>query len=177
MATSSKPWRSLPLFQEKPAAFLDAVAAYLNSLSALDFQQRSDLAVFKAAELINALIQIRERKEAPDRLGSVLAQASFQQVRRVIRERRLHLGNGEVIDLRDPLIRDLIDEGCRLFHEGKQDAAVYQRALALSAAQCLVLNDQLDEAIDRYVAASSLVFPDSLLDDVRNSFIEAYRTC
>ena len=176
MATPSTSWRSLPLFQQKSPVFIDAVAGYLESLSALTLQQRRDLALFKAAELINALIQIRERKQASDRVGPVLAQASFQQVRRVIRERSLLLSNGEVINLRDPLIRDLIDEGCRLFHAGKQDHDVYQRALALSAAQCLVLNDHLDDAIDRYVAASPLAFPDSLLEAVRSSFVEPYRT-
>ena len=140
-------WRSLPVFREKSPAYLDAVDAYLPALSALSVQQRRDLAVFKAAELLNALIQIRERRQAPDRLGDAFAKASFQRVRQVIRERRIVLQGAELIDLRDPVLRDLIDEGCRLFHAGKTDAAVYQRALALSAAQCLVLNDQLDEAI------------------------------
>ena len=99
MATSSTSWRSLPLFQEKLPDFIDAVAAYLESLNAMTLQQRRDLAVFKAAELINALIEVRERS--------------------------LLLSNGEVIDLRDPLIRELIDEGCRLFHAGKRDEDVY----------------------------------------------------
>lgn len=133
--------------------------------------------MFKAAEAGQCPDSDRERMQAPVRLGPVLAQASFQLVRRLIRVWLLHLTNGEVIDLRDPLIRDLIDEGCRLFYESKQDAARYQRALALSAAQCLLLNDQLDEAIDRYVAATALDFRDSLLDAVRSIFIEAYRTC
>ena len=39
--------------------------------------EREDLAVFKAAELVNALIQIREKKQSPDRFGPELAQASF----------------------------------------------------------------------------------------------------
>ena len=171
-----RPWRSLPVFDEKSPAFLDAVAAYGHALNALSLQQRRDLAVFKAAELLNALIQIRERRQAPDRLGDAVAKASFQRVRQVIRDRRIVLQGGEVIDLRDPALRDLIDEGCRLFHAGRKDAEVYQQALALSAAQCLALNDQLDEGIARYVEGSGLSFPDSLLQAVRTAFIEAYRT-
>ena len=76
-------WRSLPVFREKSPAYLDAVDAYLPALSALSVQQRRDLAVFKAAELLNALIQIRERRQAPDRLGDAFAKASFQRVRQV----------------------------------------------------------------------------------------------
>lgn len=171
-----RPWRSLPVFDEKSPAFLDAVAAYGHALSALSLQQRRDLAVFKAAELLNALIQIRERRQSPDRFGQTLAKASFQRVRQVIRDRRIVLQGGEVIDLRDPVLRDLIDEGCRLFHAGRKDAEVYQQALALSAAQCLALNDHLDEGIARYIEGSGLSFPDSLLQAVRTSFIEAYRT-
>ena len=169
-------WRSLPAFREKSPAYLDAVDAYLPALSALSVQQRRDLAVFKAAELLNALIQIRERRQAPDRLGDAFAKASFQRVRQVIRERRIVLQGAELIDLRDPVLRDLIDEGCRLFHAGRKDDEVYQQALALSAAQCLALNDQLDEGIARYIEGSGLSFPDSLLQAVRTSFIEAYRT-
>lgn len=166
----------MPVFDEKSPAFLDAVAAYGHALSALSLKQRRDLAVFKAAELLNALIQIRERRQAPDRLGDAVAKASVQRVRQVIRDRRILLQGGEVIDLRDPVLRDLIDEGCRLFHAGRKDAEVYQQALALSAAQCLALNDQLDEGIARYVEGSGLSFPDSLLQAVRTAFIEAYRT-
>jgi hypothetical protein len=176
MTPEERPWRSLPVFREKSPAFLDAVAAYWHALNCLSLQQRRELAVFKAAELLNALIQIRERRQAPDRLGEAFAKASFQRVRQVIRDRRMVLEGGEVIDLRDPVIRDLIDEGCRLFHAGRKDADEYQRALALSAAQCLALNDQLDEGIARYAEGSGLSFPDSLLVAVRTSFIEAYRT-
>ena len=176
MAAEVSPWRTLAVFLEKSPGYLDAVEAYLPALRALSLAQRKDLAVFKAAELLNALIQIRERRQAPDRFGPTLAKASFQRVRQVIRDRRILLQGGEVIDLRDPVFRDLIDEGCRLFHAGRKDAEVYQRALALSAAQFWALNDQLDEGIARYVAGSGLTFPDALLQAVRTSFIEAYRT-
>ena len=176
MAAEALPWRTLAVFREKSPGYLEAVDAYLPALRALSEEQRRNLAVFKAAELLNALIQIRERRQAPDRLGDAFAKASFQRVRQVIRDRRIVLQGGEVIDLRDPVLRDLIDEGCRLFHAGRKDAEVYQRALALSAAQCLALNDQLDEGIARYVEGSGLTFPDALLQAVRSSFIEAYRT-
>lgn len=101
--------------------------------------------MFKAAELLNALIQIRERRQAPDRLGDAFAKASFQRVRQVIRDRRIVLQGGEVIDLRDPVLRDMIDEGCRLFHAGRKDAEVYQRALALAAAWLMLRPPQAPE--------------------------------
>lgn len=55
------PGRSLRLFLEKPAVFLDAAAISLDSLSALKSYQQRDLAVFMSAELLNALIQIRDQ--------------------------------------------------------------------------------------------------------------------
>ena len=176
MAAEATSWRTLPVFREKSPGYLEAVEAYLQRLQGLSLEQRRDLAVFKAAELLNALIQIRERRQAPDRLGEAFAKASFKRVRQVIRDRRLVLQGGEVIDLREPVIRELIDEGCRLFHAGRRDAEVYQRALPLSAAQCLALNAQLEEGVARYVEGSGLVFPASLLEAVRSSFIDAYRT-
>ena len=62
MAAEVSPWRTLVVFQEKSPGYLDAVEAYLPALRALSLAQRRDLAVFKAAELLNALIQIRERR-------------------------------------------------------------------------------------------------------------------
>ena len=43
-------------FQEKPECFLDAVVISLESLIALNVHQHRDLAIFKAAELIKALV-------------------------------------------------------------------------------------------------------------------------
>ena len=101
MAAEALPWRTLAVFREKSPGYLEAVDAYLPALRALNEEQRRNLAVFKAAELLNALIQIRERRQAPDRLGDAFAKASFQRVRQVIRDRRIQLQGGEVIDLRD----------------------------------------------------------------------------
>ena len=68
MAPEEICWRSLPVFREKSPAFLDDVAIYLEGLGSLNLQQRRNLAVFKAAELINALIQIRDQIDAGCRL-------------------------------------------------------------------------------------------------------------
>ena len=170
-----KRWRDLDAFQQKPADFLDAVEAYLAQLDRLSLHQRQDLAVFKAAELVNALIQIKERQQADDRVGPALAQASFALVRSVIRSRQIPLQGTGSIDLTSPALRELIDEGCRLFHIGKTKPQLYQQALALSAAQCLALNDQLEDALQRYAQGCGFDLPPSLLDDVRQSFIARYR--
>ena len=79
------------------------------------------------------------------------------------------------MDLKEPPLRDLIDEGCRLFHAGKNDPDLYQRALALSAAQCIALHDQLEVALHRYANDSGLNLPPSLLEAVQQAFIEPYR--
>ena len=168
-------WRSCPALAEKEDGFLSVVADYLVDLEALDPQQRQCLALFKAAELINALIQLRERREAEDRVGPELAKRSFQLVRAVIRNRTLPYAGSQSHCLRDPQLTALIDEGCRLFHLGKSDQDLYQRALALSAAQCIALQDELGPALDQYLQGSGLVLPASLLASVRSSFIDAYR--
>jgi len=169
-------WRALPVFAEKPPEFLDAVERYLNELGTLSNQERHDLAMFKAAELVNALIQILERKQSSDGVGPQLAQASFALVRAVIRDRKMVLVGGEIIHLQSPPVRAVIDEGCRLFHVGKNDPDVYQTALALSAAQCIALNDQLEGALQRYASGCGLDLPASLLHSVRSLFIERYRS-
>ena len=79
------------------------------------------------------------------------------------------------MDLRDPPIRALIDEGCRLFHAGKSDPAPHQKALALSASQCIVLNPSLEAALMRYESGCGLLLPTALLQAVRKDFIAPYR--
>ena len=169
-------WRSCPALAEKDEAFLTAVADYIAQLDALSEQQRRCLALFKAAELVNALIQIKERREADDRVGPELAQRSFAQVRAVIRNRSLPYAGSESDCLRDPQLTAVIDEGCRLFHLGKTNKELYQQALALSAAQCLALQDQLGPALDQYLEGTGLAVPEMLVAAVRASFIDAYRS-
>ena len=168
-------WRSCPALAEKDEAFLTAVADYLAQLDALSEQQRRCLALFKAAELVNALIQIKERREAADRVGPELAQRSFALVRAVIRNRSLPYAGSESNCLRDPQLTAVIDEGCRLFHLGKTNQELYQKALALSAAQCLGLQDELGPALDQYLQGTGLPVPETLVAAVRASFIDAYR--
>ena len=168
-------WRSCPALAEKDEAYLAAVADYLAQLEALSAQQRRCLALFKAAELVNALIQIRAR-QAEDRVGPELTQRSFALVRGVIRNRSLPYAGSEGDCLRDPQLRAVIDEGCRLFHLGKTNQALYQQALALSAAQCLALQHQLGPALDQYLQGTGLPVPETLVAAVRTSFIDAYRS-
>jgi hypothetical protein len=169
-------WRSCPALADKDEAFLAAVADYLAQLDALSQQQLRCLALFKAAELVNALIQIKERRQAEDRVGPELAQRSFALVRSVIRNRSLPYAGSESQCLRDPQLTAVIDEGCRLFHLGKTNKELYQQALALSAAQCLALHDQLGPALDQYLQGTGLAVPETLVASVRVSFIDAYRS-
>lgn len=169
-------WRSCPALADQDEAFLASVADYLAQLQALSHEQRHCLALFKVAELVNALIQIKERREAVDRVGPELAQRSFALVRSVIRNRTLPYAGSQSQCLRDPQLTAVIDEGCRLFHLGKTNKDLYQQALALSAAQCLALQDQLGPALDQYLQLSGLVVPKTLVTAVRKSFIEAYRS-
>ena len=169
-------WRSCPALADKDEAFLAAVADYLAQLDALSQQQLRCLALFKAAELVNALIQIKERRQAEDRVGPELAQRSFALVRSVIRNRSLPYAGSESQCLRDPQLTAVIDEGCRLFHLGKTNQELYQQALALSAAQCLALHDQLGPALDKYLQGTGLAVPETLVASVRVSFIDAYRS-
>ena len=116
MAPVEAGWRALQPLQDRSDEFLAFVEGYLPQVQALTDDQQRTLALFKSAELVNALLQIRERRQSEDRFGTALAQASFDVVRRAIRNRRLVLVDGEVVDLHAPPIRALIDEGCRLFH-------------------------------------------------------------
>jgi hypothetical protein len=52
---------------------------------------------------------------------------------------------------------------------------LYQSALALSAAQCIALNDQLEDALRRYASGSGLNLPAPLIETVQKLFIESYR--
>ena len=167
-------WRSCPALAEKDEAFLTAVADYLAQLDALSEQQRRCLALFKAAELVNALIQIKERREAEDRVGPELAQRSFALVRAVIRNRSLPYAGSESDCLRDPQLTAVIDEGCRLFHLGKTNQELYRQALALSAAQCLALQVLIKGRPQLILQGTGLPVPKTLVAAVRASFIDAY---
>ena len=174
MASGKELWRSLEPLQNRSNEFLDAVASYLPKVERLNSAQKSSLSVFKSAELVNALLQIREKQQAEDRFGPELAKSSFVLVRAAIRERVMDLGAQGTIDLRDPEIRGLINEGCRLFHAGRRRPDQYQMALALSAAQCVVLHPWLHEGLSRYSKGCGLKLPEPLIQAVRDSFITPY---
>ena len=175
MASGQELWRSLEPLQNRSPEFLAAVASYLPKVQTLSSDKQIKLSVFKSAELVNALLQIREKQETEDRFGPELATASFVLVRAAIRDRIMRLGSEGTVDLRDPEIRSLINEGCRLFHAGKKQPEKYQLALALSAAQCIVLNPWLDESLTRYSKGCGLKLPEALIDAVRKNFILPYQ--
>jgi len=175
MASGQELWRSLEPLQNRSPEFLEAVASYLPKVQALCTDHQIKLSVFKSAELVNALLQIREKQETEDRFGHELATASFILVRAAIRDRMMDLGSEGTVDLRAPEIRALINEGCRLFHAGKKRPEKYQLALALSAAQCIVLNPWLDESLKRYSKCCSLELPEALLNNVHDTFILPYQ--
>ena len=174
MASGKELWRSLEPLQNRSNEFLDAVASYLPKVERLNSAQKSSLSVFKSAELVNALLQIREKQKAEDRFGPELAKSSFVLIRAAIRERVMDLGAQGTIDLRDPEIRGLINEGCRLFHTGKKRPEQYQLALALSAAQCIALHPWLNEGLNRYSQGCGLQLPDALINAVKDNFIAPY---
>ena len=91
-AKVNKAWWALEPLQNRSDKFLDHVAAFLPQVQALTTDQKRAMALFKAAELVNALLQIRERRQAEDRFGAELAKASFDRVRAVIRNRSMDLG-------------------------------------------------------------------------------------
>ena len=174
MASGQELWRSLEPLQNRSPEFLDAVASYLPTVETLSCEHKHKLSVFKSAELVNALLQIRETRESEDRFGPELAKASFVLVRAAIRDRIMHLGSEGTVDLRAPEIRAVINEGCRLFHAGKKRPEKYQLALALSAAQCIVLYPWLDESLMRYSKGCGLQLPDALIHAVQDNFIIPY---
>ncbi len=174
MRTIEIDWDKYPILQEKEPQFLAEVAAFATRVYQLSESQKQKLALFKAAELLNALVQIRESKDAPGRVGPEKAAVSFKIVRAAIRNRRVVLPNGETVSLREPEIQDIIDEGCQLFHAGKTDLEQWERAMALSTAQYITLNTYLEEELNRYAKQFQDLFPNTLVQAVKENFIEPY---
>tara|TARA_B100000073_G_scaffold258659_1_gene218553 strand:- start:342 stop:890 length:549 start_codon:yes stop_codon:yes gene_type:complete len=175
MGSGQELWRSLEPLQSRSSEFLDAVASYLPRVQTLSCNNKRKLSVFKSAELVNALLQIREKRESEDRFGPELASASFVLVRAAIRDRIIDLGCEGTVDLRAPEIRSVINEGCRLFQAGKKRPEQYQLALALSEAQCIALYPWLDESLTSYSKGCGRELPEALIHAVRDNFITPYR--
>ena len=174
MQTIEIDWDKYPILQKKEPQFLAEVAVFAAQICQLSEAQKQKLALFKAAELLNALVQIREREFAPDRLGPERAAVSFKIVRADIRNRRVVLPNGDTVSLQEPELQSIIDEGCRLFHAGKTDPEQWERAMALSTAQYITLNTYLEEELDLYANQFQGLFPDTLVQAVKEKFIEPY---
>ncbi len=164
-----------PILAGEAPEFLEAVARFAGELDTLSEDQKRRLALFKAAELLNALMQLRERDDEAESFGTEKAAASFKIVRAVVRDRRINFPSGETVALDDPEIRKIIDTGCQAFHAGKRDPEQQERAMALSTAQCIVLHPYLKEALDRYVGQFRQLYPDRLVEAVERHFIEPYK--
>ena len=124
---------------------------------------------------MNTLLQIREKQESEDHFVPELACALFVLVRAGIRDWIMHLGSERTMDLRALEIRAVINQGCRLFHSGKKHPEKYQLALALSAAQCIVLSPWLDGSQMLYTKGGGLQQPEALIHAVRDNFITPVR--
>ena len=169
-------WDEYPILHGEDPEFLQSIAEFVTRLSRLSEEQKQRLALFKAAELTNALVQMRERRNASDRLGPEKAAASFKIVRAAIRDRQVSLPDGTTVSLRDPEIRSTIDEACRYFHLGKNDPEQWQLAMALSTAQYIALSSYLEGELDRYAGQFQDLYPDAIVRATKRTFIEPYRT-
>lgn len=168
-------WDDYPILHGEDPEFLQSIAAFVEQLSHLSEEQKQRLALFKAAELINALVQMRERRDASDRLGPEKAATSFKLVRAAIRDRRITLPDQTTISLQDPEIRSTIDEGCRYFHLGKNDPEQWELAMALSTAQYIALSPYLEGELDRYASQLQELYPEAIVAAVKRTFIDPYR--
>ncbi|MEO0947918.1 MAG: hypothetical protein AAFY11_07205 [Cyanobacteria bacterium J06641_5] len=168
-------WDDYPILHGEDPEYLQSIAEFAERLSHLSEDRKQRLALFKAAELINAIVQMRERRNASERLGPEKAATSFKIVRAAIRDRQITLPDGATIDLRDPEIRSIIDEACRYFHLGKKDPEQWQLAMALSTAQYIVLSPYLEGELDRYASQFQDLYPDAIVQAVKRTFIEPYR--
>jgi len=175
MQTTVINWEDYPILHGEDPEFLQTVAKFIAQLSQLSESQKQRLALFKAAELINALVQMRERRSASGRLGPEKAAASFKLVRAAIRDRQIKLPDTTIVSLHDPEIRATIDEACRYFHLGKKDPEQWELAMALSTAQYIVLSPYLESELDRYASQLQDLYPEAIVQAVKRSFIEPYR--
>ncbi len=176
MPTIPIDWQKYPDLQDQEPTFLDQVSEFVTQVEQLTPAQKQTLAVFKAAELLNALVQIGEKRNSPERLGPEKAAAVSKIIRTAIRNRQMVLPNGDVISFQEPEIRTLIiDLGCQLFYAGKTDEAKWEQAMALSTAQYISLNAYMDDALERYTTQYPDLFPEYLIRTVTQKFIDPYR--
>jgi uncharacterized membrane protein YccC len=164
------------ILRGKDPHFLNTVSTFLTEVASLPEAQKKRLALYKAAELLNAMAQIREHEEAESRIGPAKAAASRRLARRAIRDRCIDLPNGESISLGNPQIKAIIDQGSKLFHSGRSDPEQWNRAMALSTAQCIALRAHLEGELHRFAKSYADIYPDALVQDVQRAFIEPYRT-
>ena len=81
--------------------------------------QRRNLYVFKWAELVNALQQIIEKRRSENCFGADLEGGSSMLVRISICNRLMDLDEKGKVDLEDPWIQSIINEGRKLFRANR----------------------------------------------------------
>jgi len=165
-----------PKLAGKEESFKALVSSFIERLAPLSAELKDKLAFYKAMELANALVQIREKEEAENRLGAEKAAASSRMARAAIRERQIDLPGGEIISFKEPELAAIIDEGARAFHGGKQDkdSELWQKAMALSTAQYIVLNKYLGMRLMQVYDYFSDLYPQELISEIRDRFISPY---
>ncbi len=164
-----------PVLAEKEPEFKALVSGFVARLAGLSETQKSKLALFKAIELTNALVQIREQENSPQRLGPEKAAASFKIVRAALRERQITLLGQEVVTFDEPELKAIIDEGSRTFHAGKHDPEQWQQAMAFSTAQYIILHPYLPQRLQEFHHQYQDLFPPELAQEITARFITPYQ--
>ncbi|MBW4520773.1 MAG: hypothetical protein KME16_13855 [Scytolyngbya sp. HA4215-MV1] len=163
-----------PALQDKEPDFQVSVCQFASRLATLSEVQKKKLAILKAIKLTNAIVQIYEKEQSPLRIGKEKAKVSFRIVRAALREQRISLPGQAEISLREPELRSIIDEACCLFHSGKKDPNQWEQRLALSTAQCIVLNHDLMKGLRYFHQRLQDLSPPEILSEVAERFIVPY---
>jgi hypothetical protein len=163
-----------PALQAQEPNFQRLVCQFADRIATLSAAQKKKLAILKAIELTNAIVQIHEKERSPKRLGKEKAKTSFRIVRAALRDRRIALPGQAEISLKEPELRSLIDEACRLFHSGKKDPDQWQQMLAFSTAQCIVLNQDLMDSLRYFHQRFQDLYPPEIMSEVAEQFVMPY---
>lgn len=162
-----------PKLANREPEFRALVAGFLPQLANLSPNHKRQLALFKAIELTNALVQIWEQENSPQRLGPEKAAQSFQIIRALLRDRQINLA-GEVVSFKAPEVKALIDQGAQTFHAGKRDPEQWQRALAFSTAQYIELHPYLAEGLHQFHQHFQTLYSPGVIAEVTARFITPY---
>ena len=164
-----------PALKDEDKEFKQQISYFIPRLAILSEEQKKKLALFKAIELTNAILQIREKKNPLGGVGKEKADRSFQIVRAAIRMRQVALPGQQPICLKEPELKAIIDEACQTFHAGKRDSQQWERAMAFSAAQSIVLNEYLEKGLEQFHQSYPDLYSPEIRQIVKERFILPYR--